>query len=137
MEVNYLAIIVAGVVAMIIGAIWYSPGVFGKSWMKLTGMSTKDMDAMKKAGGMWKYYLAGLLSQLVMAYVLYMLFAMTGVAEMGEALKMAFWLWLGFIATVSLGSVLWERRPLKLYILNNAYNLVAILAMAAALMYMA
>ena len=31
--VNYLAVVVAAVVALVIGFIWYSPPVFGNRWM--------------------------------------------------------------------------------------------------------
>ncbi|TME70083.1 MAG: DUF1761 family protein, partial [Chloroflexi bacterium] len=31
--VNYLAVVVAAVVALVIGFIWYSPRVFGNRWM--------------------------------------------------------------------------------------------------------
>ena len=41
--VNYWAILVSGVAAVVIGAVWYSPGVFGKAWMQLVGFKKEDM----------------------------------------------------------------------------------------------
>ena len=38
-------------------------------------------------------------------------------------------MWLGFIAPVTLGSVLWEMKSWKLWILNNAYYLVVLVVM--------
>ena len=35
--VNYLAVVVAAVVALVIGFIWYSPPVFGNRWMAYLG----------------------------------------------------------------------------------------------------
>ena len=32
--INWLAVLVAGISAFVIGGIWYSPGLFGKAWMK-------------------------------------------------------------------------------------------------------
>ena len=32
LEVNYLAVLIAGIVPMIVGAIWYGP-LFGKRWL--------------------------------------------------------------------------------------------------------
>ncbi len=40
--VNYLAVLVAAIVGMVVGFIWYSPKVFGKMWMKLSGVNPKD-----------------------------------------------------------------------------------------------
>mgnify|MGYP000498174379 CR=1 FL=1 len=45
-EVNYLAVLLAGVVSMVLGFVWYSPAVLGKPWMKERGMSA---DSLKKA----------------------------------------------------------------------------------------
>ena len=43
------------------------------------------------------------------------------------ALSIAALVWLGFIATVMLGMVLWERKPFALYVLNSVYQLVNVL----------
>ena len=32
--INWLAVLVAGVSSFVVGGIWYSPGLFGKAWMK-------------------------------------------------------------------------------------------------------
>lgn len=36
---NFVAIIVAALVPMIIGFIWYHPKVFGNTWMQVAGMT--------------------------------------------------------------------------------------------------
>lgn len=43
MHINYLAVLVAAVLNMAIGALWYSPVLFAKPWMKAIGKSMKDM----------------------------------------------------------------------------------------------
>jgi len=125
--VNYLAVIVAGLVAMALGAVWYSPALFGKAWMKLNGMKMPGKKPDKKM--MTRSYVLGLLSQLVKAYVLVYLMDMLGLVSITGGLMTAFWAWLGFIATISIGSVLWEGKSWGLWLLNNAYNLVALLLM--------
>ena len=47
-EMNYLAIIIAGILNMAIGAAWYSPMLFAKPWMKAMGFDQKAMDASMK-----------------------------------------------------------------------------------------
>lgn len=44
-----------------------------------------------------------------------------------------FWNWLGFVAPVTLGAVLWEGKHWKLWFLNNGYYLVTLLLMGAVL----
>ena len=117
--VNYLAILVAGIASMVLGFLWYGP-LFGKAWMQMMGFTMKDMKKKQKEG-MTRTYLIAFVGTLVMAYVLSVFVENMGIEG---GLTTAFWLWLGFIATVSLGNVLWGGKPFKLWILNNAYNLV-------------
>ncbi len=126
--VNYLAVLVCGISAMLIGSFWYGP-VFGKIWMELSGIKTKDIKTAKKEGMAWRYLL-NFISALVMAYILAHFLYYTNAKTILDAITAAFWLWLGFIATVSLGSVLWEGKSFKLYFLNNAYSVVSIFVMA-------
>jgi hypothetical protein len=44
-----------------------------------------------------------------------------------------FFNWLGFVAVATLGSVTFGKRPLQLYMINNAYLLLALLLMGAVL----
>ncbi len=46
--VNYLAVLVSSVVGMGIGALWYSPLLFGKLWMRWNGMDARQLEEAKK-----------------------------------------------------------------------------------------
>jgi hypothetical protein len=130
-DINYFAVLVAAIVANVIGAIWYGP-LFGKLWMKLMGFTKKDIDKAKKKG-MGKSYLLMFVGSLVMAYVLaYFVGILSASTAMG-GFQVGFWLWLGLIVPVLLSSVLWEGKPGKLYILNIAYWLVTLEVMGAIL----
>lgn len=43
MELNVLAIVVAAIVPLFVGAIWYNPKVFGNTWMKASGMTEEKI----------------------------------------------------------------------------------------------
>lgn len=43
MEMNYLAILVAAIVPLIIGLLWYSPKLFGSVWMREAEMTEAKM----------------------------------------------------------------------------------------------
>ena len=40
---NYLAIVGAALVPLIVGMIWYSPKVFGNTWMQVNGFTPEGM----------------------------------------------------------------------------------------------
>lgn len=128
--INYWAVIVAGVASMILGFLWYGP-VFGKYWIRLMGWSDQVVEEAKQKGGMWKYYLGALIGAFVMMYVLAhsIVFASAYFEQSGASagLMAGFWSWLGFVAPVTLGSVLWEGKSWKLWFLNNGYQLVSLL----------
>lgn len=124
--VNFWAVLVAAVVAFAIGAIWYSPMLFGKEWMTLTGMTAKDVAAAKAKGGMWKSYLAQLIGTLVSFIVLGFIVAAASGVTASDGAFMGFLVWLGFGATYALGGLLWERKPMKLIMIQSAYSLLTL-----------
>jgi hypothetical protein len=130
--ISYLAVLTAGIASMAIGALWYSPFLFGKLWMALSGLSEGRL-AELKARGMGKLYAVNLAAALVMAYVLAHFVQVWGVFDVSGVVQLAFWTWLGLIATTLLGSVLWEGKPILLYIINVSYHLVSLFAMTAIL----
>lgn len=129
--INYLAVVVAAVANMIIGFLWYGP-LFGKQWIRMMGFTKEDIEAAQKKG-MGKNYALMALGSLATAYVLAHAyeFAATYLAAFGIAggAMAGFWNWLGFIAPVMLGSVLWEGKSWKLWSLNAGYYLVALVVM--------
>lgn len=132
-SVNYLAVLVAGIASMVLGYLWYGP-LFGKQWMALSGMTDQNMEEAK-AKGMGKLYFVAFIGSLVMAYVLAHFVQVWNPVGAAGAFTLAFWTWLGFVATVMLGSVLWEGKSVKLYFLNAVYQLLNIFVMALILVY--
>ncbi len=119
-DINWVALIAAAVASMAVGFIWYGP-LFGKAWMKLTGK--KEMGNKSE---MPKMYAILFVSSLVTAYVL---------SVLGAGLQTAFWVWLGFQATLLLHGVLFEGKSWNLYFLVAGHQLVNLLAMSWVLSY--
>lgn len=49
MEMNFLILLLAGLIPMIIGFIWYNPKVFGNTWMKAADMTEDKMKGANMA----------------------------------------------------------------------------------------
>lgn len=131
-DVNYLAVLVSAVAAYILGALWYSPVLFGNLWMKLSNMSKKDLDKSKQKG-MAKSYILNFVGNLVIAYVLAHIVKYAQATTLMEGIQTGFWMWLGFAATITLGAVLWEGKSWKSYLLSNAYELISFIIMTVIL----
>ena len=70
-----------------------------------------------------------------MAYVLAHFAGIWNAADIMGAFNLAFWIWLGFIATVGLGSILWEGKTFQLYAINTGYYLASLFLMALILVF--
>lgn len=134
-EVNYLAVLVAAVAAMVLGFLWYGP-MFGKQWIAYMGWTDADM-AAAKAKGMSKSYALMTISTLVMSYVLAhaVLFGTTYTQTFGVVggLMAGFWYWLGFVAPVTLGDIIWNGKPWGFWFITAGYYLVSIVMMSVIL----
>jgi hypothetical protein len=121
--VNYVAVLVTAILGFLLGMLWYSKPLFGAQWMKLVGMTDKDMKKSKEKG-MAGQMVAGFVTLLVMMYVLAWLVGMLGVTTFWAGLVTGFWVWLGFLGTTQLGPTLWQGKPFTLYLLNTSHYLV-------------
>lgn len=133
--VNYMAVLMAAVANMVLGFLWFGP-VFGKLWMKHSGMTSEMMEAAKKQG-MGKSYALMALGSLLMAYVLShaLIFASSylGTSGVSAGLQTGFWNWLGFVAPVTIGVVLWDRKSWGHWAVTYLYYLVGLMMMGVIL----
>jgi len=124
--INWLALIVAALVRMVVGALWYAPFAFGKPWMRLVGCSPEEMKA-----GMPKALAVDAIGSFIMAFVLVHAVHYAGAASAGQGAAVGFFNWLGFIAVTTLAASVYEKRPLRLFLINNGFQLVSLLLMGA------
>lgn len=109
---NYLAVLVCGVAAMIIGSIWHGP-LFGKAQMEVMGADNctpEQKEAMKKV--MWGMYLVQFILALITAWALDMVILHW--AGAASAVKIAIFAWFGFTVTTLAGGALWSGKSKKL-----------------------
>jgi hypothetical protein len=119
-EINYLAIVVAVVVAFVASTLWYI--VFGAERERLLGM---EGDASERPP-VWMM-LVELVRSFVVAYVLAVLFGLVGVAGFIGAVGLGLLMWVGFPVVLLVGSVIWDKVPLKLAAIHAGDWLVKIL----------
>lgn len=124
MDVNWISILLGAIASMVIGSIWYGP-LFGKQWMKLVGLTDKDVNEAKKK--MAQTYSQMFVASVVTVYVLAVTIGMASEKSLMTGLTAAFWLWLGFVAAVKYSDVLFNKKPWNLYFIEIGYFLVFML----------
>lgn len=128
-EVNYVAVLVAGLASYAVGFLWYSDMLFGKAWRKYTGMKESDIEK----GGMMKPMLLGFAGTLVMMFVFANVINLMGAVDFSEALTYAFWVWFGFIATAHFSSWVWSGKSFNLFLIESLNTLVGLMVAGAVL----
>ncbi|MHA2343546.1 MAG: DUF1761 domain-containing protein [Candidatus Hodarchaeales archaeon] len=131
-DINYLAVFVSAIVYMVIGMLWYSKAVFGDVWIGLIGFTEEEIEKAKKKG-MGATMAVAFSAALVMSYVLAHFIDYTQAKSILEGVQTGFIIWLGFVATILISTVLWENRPVKLFLINVSYYLVALPGMGGML----
>lgn len=122
--INYLAVLLATVAAMLVGWLWYGP-LFGAKWRALAG------DPKPRAAVVYPIaFVANAATAYVLAYVTSASSTANGNGFFVPALLSALFLWLGFSAARALIVTLFEAASVKLFLINTGHNLVVALVMA-------
>ena len=122
--INLLAVLVAGIVHTVIGLIWFMPKLFGNPWVKLTRMEMKPAR---------RWIPAGLLGHQVMAFVLAVIVNLANVTNVVGGMVVGISVCLGFMATLEIGELIWEKIPFKLFLIRVGNQLVGLASAGAIL----
>jgi hypothetical protein len=118
--VNYLAVLVAGIVGFMPGALWYSPVMFGKQWQALTGISDEAAKAMGKA----PFLISGI-GMLLLSYGMARVMNLAGLSGLQGGVMIAALVWLLFLAPLMLSQSLYQNQPVKLWWIDVGYRFVS------------
>jgi len=124
--INYFAVLAAALSTFVLGGLWYSPVLFGKSWMRVNSFSEADLQTFSKARMFgWSF-----LFSLVMALNLAMFLAgpTTNVIRGMVAGGLA---GLGWVAMAVAIIGVFENRPWQYIAINGGYMTVAFVIMGA------
>lgn len=97
--INWLAVVVASVVAFLIGGVWYG-ALFSKQWVEGYGFSEDQVQAMK--GKQARNFAVFLLAGLVIAAAMAVIAPKLEVGTWMKGLQLGAFIWGGFVATVLL-----------------------------------
>ena len=123
MKIKYPAVIVATLVHYILGGLWYSPLLFGNKFIQLINWTPEHLRQVENESHAKELAIAFVMS-LILVYVLAHFIQYTKATTALGGIQTAFWLWLGFVVTTQLPTVLFEQRNFGLFAINVAYQFV-------------
>ncbi|HEY7665728.1 MAG TPA: DUF1761 domain-containing protein [Xanthobacteraceae bacterium] len=122
---NYLAIVIAAIVAWLTGALWYT--ALGKPWTTALGSTPKAMKIQTAA----LPFVYAFLAELVMAWILAGLIGHIGALTLRGGVISAAFCWLGFVITTMLVNNSFARRDWRLLLIDGGHWLIVLLLMGA------
>lgn len=124
-DLNWIAIIVAAIVPMVLGALWYSPLLFADPWMRAVGRTREELT------GAGLGYALSAVAALVTSYALARIVRWAEVDDLWNGALVGLLVWIGFVATVLAVTTYFGGRPRNLWLINASYQLVALVLMGA------
>lgn len=121
-SLNLPAIAVAAFAMLIVGGIWVSPVLFGRAWMRLSGIRLGDI----RPADVRRNFIVSLVTSLLSAFLLGLV-----AAHAGDNSKLLFagvgFLWL-FVMLEQLHQTFWQRQPFALFLLQTFRSLATLMA---------
>ena len=125
-DLNWIAVVVAALVPMVLGALWYSPVLFAQPWMRAVGKTEEDLRSGATTG-----YVVAALAALVISYSLARIVRWAEVDDLWNGALVGLLAWIGFVATTSGVNTVFAGRPRSLFAIDSGYYLTALLVMGA------
>jgi hypothetical protein len=125
--VNYLAVVIAAIVAFMIGAGWYMS--LGKIWVEAQGLTPEKMQSNKSK----LPFIYTFVAELVMAWVLAGLMAHLGPGQVTflNGIVSGAFCWLGFVITALVVNVSFSIRDMRLLWIDGGHWLIVLVVMGA------
>lgn len=126
-DINYVAVIVTALVPMVLGALWYSPALFARPWMRAVGRTEEEM------GGMARGYVLSAVAAVLSSYALARIERWAEVDDVANGALVGLLVWVGFVAGLLAVTTYFGGRPRILWVITAGYQLVSLVVMGAIL----
>lgn len=125
LTINYWAVVVAGLAYTILGAVWYSPALFGNAWMAGIGKSKEQVQTdFSPLNILWAF-----ICSCIAAYGLARVMIWSSEISIGRGVMVSLVGGVCFVVVAMGVNDLFEKRPVQLFMINALYHLISFVAM--------
>lgn len=128
-ELNWLAVIVGALIYFALGALWYSPVLFGRQWQRSIGWDPEKTPPEANA----MTYVVPLLAYLVMAVAIGLLAAATGTDTLAEGIVLGLVVAIGLSLMHTLVDATFDPNkpaPWTWFAINGAYGAIGLIVIS-------
>jgi hypothetical protein len=131
-SINWLAVLVCVLAAMVIGSVWFNPKTFFPAWWQAIGKSGEP-GMGGNMGLTWGLtVLAALVQSIFMSLMVTAMGSLAGGASLVSGMTTGFLLWLGFVVPSSLTNKIFSAQ-FKAWFIEVGNHLVTFVVMGAIL----
>jgi hypothetical protein len=126
-KLNYIAVLVAAAASFVIGGVWYSPILFANVWMRETGLKDEEL----RGRNMGLVFGTSFVLSLVISFNLAAFLA--GPPNLAWGITAGALAGIGWVATSFGITYLFEKKSMKLFLVNAGYHAVTFMVMGGIL----
>lgn len=119
-SISALSILIATVIYFLLGAVWYSPILFAKPWMKIKNIP-EDHE-----GGSPLLFAFSFILQFIGVFSLALFIEGLGAEGAANGALIGFFAAAGFVFSLSGATGLFSEVPLKLHLIDNGYHVAGL-----------
>lgn len=119
-SINWVALIAAIVISMVIGSVIYSPPVLGNWWMKEIGRAPRNLSREE----MMRVMGTAVALSILMGVCFAILFGWTGASGAGEGAAVGILLGLGFGVPIGMVHATFEEKPMMVGMVYGAHHII-------------
>jgi len=129
-EVNWIAVLLSALAGYAIGAVWYM--ALANPWMKAAGLTPETIKGADGKQNPLPFIIAAL-ANIVMATMLFGILVHVGDPTPRRGMMSAIFIWIGFVATTLAVNYAYQKKPLRLTLIDGGHWLVNLAAQGAIL----
>jgi len=120
-NVNYLAVVVAGIATFMIGGAWYT--FFAKTWQRAQGYSEERVKELQKQSSPVKIFGTMIICYLVISLVMAIIIQVSAINTLQAGATLGLLVWI-LVACVGLTSHVSRDVALSGYLIDTGYQLI-------------
>lgn len=128
-QINYPTVLTAAVVYFLLGAVWYSPVVFGKVWMREMNFTDKDCRKENMGAALIGSLLCAVLSAVILQFLITAVCADDALLGANVGLIMG----VGFVAPCIMTNCFYENKSVRLFMITAGCHVTGLAMMGAIL----
>lgn len=116
--IHFLAVAAATLASFVLGFLWYGPVLFGKAWMRMSGIKEEQISTKGAMVG----YLISLITSFIGVMIMAVLISRLGIDNLVSGMVLGGAVGLGFIGLSIWSNHVYENRPFGLTLIHAGYR---------------